>query len=82
MFNVDDKEISDPTQIADHYCAYFANIRPNLANSIPPCLTSHRSFLSGAFVNSSYLQPTTEQEIIEISASFRAGTAASYDQLL
>ena len=45
-FNVDDKEISDPTQIADHFCAYFTNIRSNLANSIPPCLTSHLSFLS------------------------------------
>ena len=25
-FNVDDKEISDPTQIADHFCVYFTNI--------------------------------------------------------
>ena len=80
-FNVDDKEISDPTQIADHFCAYFTNIGPNLANSIPHFLTSHRSFVSGAFVNSLYLQPTTEQEIIEIRTSFRAGTAAGYDQI-
>ena len=54
-FNVDDKEMSDPTQIADHFCAYFTNIGHNLAKSIPPCLTSHRSFLSGAFMNSLYL---------------------------
>ena len=80
-FNVDDKEISDPTQIADHFCAYFTNIGPNLANSIPHFLTSHRSFVSGAFVNSLYLQPNTEQEIIEIRTSFRAGTAAGYDQI-
>ena len=80
-FNVDDKEISYPTQIADHFCAYFTNIGPNLANSIPPCLTSHRSFLSGAFMNSLYLQPTTEQKIIEICASFLAGTTAGYDQI-
>ena len=80
-FNVDDKEISDPTQIVDHFCAYFTNIGPNLANSIPPCLTSHRSFLSGAFMNLLYLQPTTEQEIIDICASFRAGTASDYDQI-
>ena len=25
-FNVDDKEISDPTQIADHFCVNFTNI--------------------------------------------------------
>ena len=80
-FSVDDKEISDPAQIADHFCAYFTNIGPNLANSIPPCLSSHHSFLSGAFVNSLYLQPTTEQEIIEICTSFRARTAAGYEQI-
>ena len=32
-------------------------------------------------MNSLYLQPTTEQEIIQICASFLAGTAASYDQI-
>ena len=32
-------------------------------------------------MNSLYLQPTTKQEIIEICASFRAGTAAGYDQI-
>ena len=31
-------------------------------------------------MNSLYLQPTTEQEIIEICAIFRAGTAAGYVQ--
>ena len=81
MFNVDDKEISNPTQIADHFCAYFTNIRPNLANSIPAYLPSQRSFLSGAFMNLLYLQPTTEQEIIEICDNFHGGTAAGYDQI-
>ena len=42
---------------------------------------SNRSFLSGPFVNSLYLQPTTEQEIIEICSSFRAETAEGYDQI-
>ena len=32
-------------------------------------------------MNSLYLQPTTKQQIIEICASFRAGTAAGYDQI-
>lgn len=32
-------------------------------------------------MNSLYLQPTTEQEIIEICTRFLAGTAASYDQI-
>ena len=32
-------------------------------------------------MNSLYLQPTTEQEIIEICTSFRAETAEGYDQI-
>ena len=32
-------------------------------------------------MNSLYLQPLTEQEIAEICASFRAGTAAGYDKI-
>ena len=32
-------------------------------------------------MNSLYLQPTTEQEIIEICTRFLAGTAAGYDQI-
>ena len=32
-------------------------------------------------MNSLYLQPTTEKEIIEICASFHSGTAAGYDQI-
>ena len=32
-------------------------------------------------MNSLYLQPTTEQEIIEICASLHAGTAPGYDQI-
>ena len=47
-----------------HRLQYFKYIGPNLANSIPPCLTSHLSFLSRTFVNSLYQEPTTEQEIL------------------
>mgnify|MGYP001800036924 CR=1 FL=1 len=32
-------------------------------------------------MSSLYLQPTTEQEIAETCASFRAGTAAGYDEI-
>ena len=42
---------------------------------------SNRSFLSGPFVNSLYLQPTTEQEITEICTSFRAETAEGSQQI-
>ena len=58
-------------EIANHFCEFFTNIGPNLAKMIPPSTSSFRSFLSGSFINSIFLEPTTEHEIFEICASFR-----------
>ena len=80
-FNNDNREISDPIEIADHFCEYFTNIGPNLESSIPPSSRSCRSFLSGTYMNSIFLRPTTEQEILEICSSFRSGAASGYDQI-
>ena len=53
-FKINNECISDPSQIAEHFCMFFSNIGPNLAHKIPrsPTCTSHRSFLSGNFANS------------------------------
>ena len=80
-FIIDNKEITDPMEIANHFCDFFTNIGPNLAKMIPPSTSSFRSFLSGCFINSIFLEPTTEHEISEICASFRAGTSAGFDQV-
>ena len=80
-FIIHNKEITDPMETADHFCEFFTNIGPNLAKMIPPSTSSFRSFLSGSFINSIFLEPTTEHEISEICASFRAGTSAGSDQV-
>ena len=80
-FIIDSKEITDPLEIANHFCEFFTNIGPNLAKMIPSSTSSFRSFLSGSFINSIFLEPTTEHEISEICASFLAGTSAGFDQV-
>ena len=80
-FVIDNKEITDPMEIANHFCEFFTNIGPSLAKMIPPSTSSFRSFLSGSFINSIFLEPVTEHEISEICASFRAGTSAGFDQV-
>ena len=80
-FKVDDREISDPVQIANHFCEYFSNIVPNLVKSIPPSSLSHRLFLSGIIINSLLLKPTIKQEVSEICSSFRSGISAGYDDI-
>ena len=66
-----------PFYLRSHFCAYFTNIGSNLANSIPPGFTSHRSFSLWSFFEFVVpTQPTTEQENIEKCTSFRVGTAS------
>ena len=80
-FIIDNKEITDPVEIANHFCEFFTNIGPNLAKMSPSSTSSIRSFLSGSFINSIFLGPTAEHEISEICASFRAGTSAGSNQV-
>ena len=51
-------------------CAYFRNIKSNFANSIPSCLTSHLSFLSGTFVNSLYLNQVLSRKLLKFVLVF------------
>jgi hypothetical protein len=80
-FVSNDKEISNPTEIANHFCNYFSNIGINLAKEIPESNISHRTYLTGNYINSISLDLTTQQEIIDIINSLRSGTAAGYDKL-
>ena len=64
-FIIDNKEITDPMEIANHFCEFFTSIGPNLAKMIPSSTSSFRSFLSGSFINSIFLEPTTELEILK-----------------
>ena len=80
IFKADDREFSDPVEIANKFCTYFTNIGPSLAKNIQS-LHSHRCFLTGSFTQSIYLNPTTKEEIIEIAKTFISGKAAGYDQI-
>ena len=56
-FNVDDNEISDPTLIADHFCAYFTNIR---SNSTLSHFSPFFSFFSFFLLFCEFVVPTTK----------------------
>ena len=72
-------EISDPEEIANRFCNYFTNIGPNLARKIQPSTVSHMDFLNDSFINSIFLSPIDEGEIIEIANTFATGKAVGYD---
>ena len=58
-------------QIANEFNKYFANIGPNLAQSLPdtPNIPSYHSYLKGDFVNSFSLFLTTPDEICRVVAA-------------
>ena len=65
--------IMDPRDIADRFCKYFTNIRPNLTSAIPVVnsATSH-SFLGGKYYPPIILQPTHTLMNLKLSiACFR-----------
>ena len=79
-FKADDREITDPVEIANKFCSYFSSIGPNLARGIQSS-ASHRSFLNGSFTQSIFFNPTTQDEIAEIAKTFLPSKAAGYDQI-
>ena len=81
VFRSDNLEISDPVEVANRFSSYFSSIGPNLARKIQSPSCSHKDFLSGAFRESIFFNPTTKDEISTIAQSFASGKAAGYDNI-
>ena len=62
LFKFDNKDLSDPRQIAEQFCIYFTNIGPSLARNIPASHKSHRHFHSVDFIGSLYFDEISEHE--------------------
>ena len=71
VFYSNNRDISDPIEIANRFFDYFTNIGPNLAKQIPISFTSAGSYLRGNFPNSLFFHCVSELEIIEIVKSLR-----------
>ena len=80
-FRVADREISDPVEIANGICDYFTNLGPSLAGKIPTSNKPFSSFLKSDVVNSVFFPSTYQQEIVEICASLRSGSAAGFNNI-
>lgn len=80
-FRVADREISDPVEIANGFCDYFTNLGPSLAGKIPASNKPFSSLLKSNVVNSVFFPSTYQQEIVEICASLRSGSAAGFDNI-
>ena len=64
-FKADDREITDPVEIANKVCSYFSSISPNLARGIQSS-ASHPSFLNGSFTQSIFFNTTTKMRSLKL----------------
>ena len=69
-FIIDQQECSDTYRIANHFCRHV-NVGHNLSKSIQNVSVSYTSFLTGNYVNSIFLRPSSEQGTIDTVGSFR-----------
>ena len=79
-FEANDREITDPVEIANKFCSYFSSIGPNLVRGIQSSV-SHRTFLNGSFTQLIFINPTTQDEIAEIAKTFLPGKEAGSDHI-
>ena len=56
IFVCDNTVITDPLEIANKFCQYFANIGPNLAKKLPDTSKSPFEYINGNFSNSMQAQ--------------------------
>jgi retron-type reverse transcriptase len=81
IFKLDGRVTSDAFEISNQFCNYFSNIGPSLARKIPTSLVPVKSFLSGQFSDTVFLQPVSENEIKNITKAFSSEKAAGYDNI-
>ena len=67
IFKLDGRVTSDAFEISNQFCNYFSNIGPWLDGKIPTLLVPVKSFLSGQFSNTVFLQPVSKNEIKNIT---------------
>ena len=78
-FMVNGNSITDKTQIANEFCTYFAHIRKQYAEAIPPSRKTSKSYVTTApNPKSLYFNPTDPFEINKIMRSFKAKKMDQY----
>ena len=60
---------------------FFTNIGSKLANQLPAPDISPNNFLANRVLQSVFINPVTDKEIIEISSHFKSGKAAGFDNV-
>ena len=63
LFKHNDKDITDPLEIAEHFNNFFVNIEPFTAAKIPRSLNDPSHYMKGNYIESFYTTPVTQEEL-------------------
>ena len=80
-FKIDDKNVTDPTQIANEFCKFFTNIGMKYANNIPTSRFHHMHYMKEKQPQTMFLIPTDEIEISKIISSLKPKNSCGPDKL-
>ena len=81
-FKDDNGIIINEEEIAQKFNEYFVNIGKHISANTKNCNVLVSSFLRGSHMNSLFLKPITEKEIIEIvQLYFKNGKSPGYDSI-
>ena len=73
--------IDEDKDIADRFNEYFVSVGTRLASNLPLCNNTFESFLQDRQSNSLFLNPITQEEIIDILNKIPDGKAPGFDGL-
>ena len=78
----DNIKITNKLEMSKEFNEYFSTIGSSIGNqSIPLLRTDFKHYLTGNYVNSLFLEPVTESEIINCAKELKVGKSAGYDNI-
>ena len=78
-FLINGQLVGDPHIISNEFCKYFTTVGKSFANKIERTSKQPKDFLSGNFVDSFYLAPTDENEVIRTINNLKSKKSAGHD---
>ena len=81
QLRLDDRDITDPDDIAESFNSYFSRIGESLAQTIPNSNKKFHEFLQGPNTSSIFFTPTNCFEILDIVNNLKTNKSPGFDRI-
>jgi len=83
-FTINNKQVSEKSEINDSFNNYFSNIGILTSQNIPKAKQTYMSYLnkSTCIYNSIFIEPVDSSYIIEIVRKFKSKLSSGHDEIL